>query len=481
MISAFDELMINVKKYITKKEDLDLIAQAYLIANKLHGEAGQCRLSGEPYIVHPLSVANILANWNQEPETIAAGLLHDTVEDVKGITITTIEEQFKSPIASLVDGVTKIRNLNSTKEKENAFNQRKILDALQKDIRIVIIKLADRLHNVRTIEYHSPSKQQEIAKETLRLYVPLAYRLGMYTVKKELEDLCLQVLQPLTYQKLKEEYDNYNYEVKDIISDMMSVLSDEVKHEGIEHRILRRDKNIFGIYRNYIAGKTLAEMHDLLGIKIILANNDNIGDCYRALGIVHDIYRYLQEIKVYLRSGKKMNLYESLHTTVITPNNRLAQVRIRTEAMEKIADLGMISPYQLPNGHEIAQKMVLENFPSLKAIVELNKMTKDDIEFIKAVECELSFDSIYVRDKNGQYVFLPASSTVVDFAFRNDPELAEKISSAIVNGRFVELDYVLRNDDLVQIITKEGYLQPETLIKSSKTPYTIKKINGGNH
>jgi GTP pyrophosphokinase len=471
MISTFNELMVAVKSYIKDEEDLRLIEKAYFFANKMHN--GQFRKSGEPYIVHPLNVAYTMALFNSRAVSIVASLLHDTVEDVKGMSVEILIKEFGLEVANLVYILTKIKDDKVTLEEKTATNQRKVLDALENNFEAILIKLADSLHNMRTLKFQPRHKQIEIAQRTF-LYANIAYHLGMNSISKELADLWLKYVLPVTYEFLLKEFSEYNDIVTPAIDEMIEIIRYDLNKHDISGEVLRRDNNLYSLYRNYIKGNDITEMHDLIGIKIITDND--IGSCNKALEIVHNNFSPYGNIQDFITMPKS-NEYQSIHTIVRGVNNHLVQFRIRTIEMQKKAGLGIAYYNSMPNGHLIMQKKVLENLRTFKTVIKLSGMTTNNQEFIKEVENELGDNIIYVQDQIGRYYSLPEGSNIIDFAFRSLPiEEALKVNSALVNNHLVNLKHILKSDDAVCVLTDSKTCLKEELMESANTEYVRKLI-----
>jgi len=447
---SYKDLLNNIKGYINDHQDLELIRKSFSYASKLH--EGQKRQSGEDYISHPLSVAFILSEMKADADTICAGLLHDTIEDTN-TTKEKIEVLFNKNIATLVDGVTKISKMNfSTRDEMVATNTRKIITSLDEDVRIVIIKLADRLHNMRTLGFKSELKQRENALETMEIFVPLAYYLGAYKIKGELEDLSFSYLKPELYQeislileKFKTSLEETTYE---ILRDINEILSDKEITFELETRI----KNVYGIYKNITKGKKLADIHDLLAIKIIV---DDIKDCYLALGSIHSKYIPINsKFKDYI-ALPKTNMYSSLHTTVFGPSDRLVQMQIRTKDMNLIDTYGLTAYWELNKGNAVTtmQEDLKTKFQFFKSLTEINALTSDNQEFVAKVKEELFNGSIYVYTPKGEIIELPYGSTPIDFAYKIHTDVGNTMVGAIVNDNPVSIDYILQNKDRVKILT----------------------------
>lgn len=394
-----EDLIKNVRLYDDAR--INDVIKAYEYASEHH--LGQYRQSGEPYINHPLNVAYILSEMHADVDTICAGLLHDTLEDTTA-TKEDIAENFNKTVANLVEGVTKISKLNfSSKEDQNVANTRKIITGITEDVRIIIIKLADRLHNMRTLQFKSEFKQKENAMETMDIFVPLAYYIGAYRIKSELEDLSLQYLYPDKYKRLE-------------------------------------------------AGHKIADIHDLLSLKIMV---DSIANCYQTLGLIHSKYHPINDkFKDYIYNPKT-NMYQSLHTTVFGSDDRLVQTQIRTFDMDKIASFGLTAYWDINRGNarDIMQDDLKNKYQFFKSLVEINSVFADNQEFVRQVKSELFADKIYVYTTKGDIVELPIGATAIDFAYKIHTDLGNTMVSAVVNDRVVEPECVLHNKDRVRIIT----------------------------
>ena len=427
-----------------------MVKKAYEYASNLH--SGQFRQSGEPYIIHPLNVACILADMHADSDTICAGLLHDTLED----TNTTKEEiahDFNQSIANLVDGVTKLAKMNfSSKQDQNYANTRKIITSITDDVRIIIIKLADRLHNMQTLQFKSEFKQKENSLETMDIFVPLAYYIGAYRIKSQLEDLSLQYLYPDKYKKIEEIKSKIELESKNCLEEMLQTINLILNDKNIPHEIKLRTKNIYGIYKRMEQGHKLADIHDLLSLKIMV---DDIADCYQTLGLIHSKYHPINDkFKDYI-CNPKTNMYRSLHTTVFGEEERLVQTQIRTFDMDKIASFGLTAYWDIRKGNarDIMQENLKSKYQFFKSLIEINRVFSDNQDFVRQVKSELFSDRIYVYTTRGDIIELPKGSTTIDFAYSIGPDVGNTMVSAIVNDRVVEPDYVLKNKDRVKIIT----------------------------
>lgn len=447
---SYQDLLNGVKGYINDSKDLELIKKSFSYAAKLH--EGQKRQSGEDYISHPLSVAFILSEMKADADTICAALLHDTIEDTSA-TRDKLEVLFNREIANLVDGVTKISKMNfSTRDEMVATNTRKIITSLDEDVRIVIIKLADRLHNMRTLGFKSELKQRENALETMEIFVPLAYYLGAYQIKGELEDLSFSYLKPELYNELNAMLEKTKEQLEEITYEMLRDIGEILSDKNIPFELQSRVKNVYGIYKNMSRGKKLADIHDLLAIKIIV---DEIKDCYLTLGAVHSRYTPLNsKFKDYI-AMPKTNMYSSLHTTVFGPSDRLIQMQIRTRNMNLIDTYGLTAYWDLNKGNAATtmQEDLKTKFQFFKSLTEINALTSDNQEFVSKVKEELFDSNIYVYTPKGEIIELPYGSTPIDFAYKIDTNVGNTMVGAIVNDTPVAVDHILQNKDRVKILT----------------------------
>ena len=431
-------------------EEVEMVKKAYEYASNLH--SGQFRQSGEPYIIHPLNVACILADMHADSDTICAGLLHDTLEDAN-TTKEDIAHDFNENIANLVDGVTKLAKMNfSSKQDQNYANTRKIITSITDDVRIIIIKLSDRLHNMRTLQFKSEFKQKENSLETMDIFVPLAYYIGAYRIKSELEDLSLQYLYPDRYKRIEEIKSRIEKESQNCLNEMLQTINMILNDKNIPHEIKVRTKNIYGIYKRIKEGHKLSDIHDLLSLKIMV---DDIANCYQTLGLIHSKYHPINDkFKDYIYNPKT-NMYRSLHTTVFGEDDRLVQTQIRTFDMDKIASFGLTAYWDISKGNarDIMQEDLKNKYQFFKSLIEINRVFSDNQDFVRQVKSELFSDRIYVYTTKGDIIELPKGSTIIDFAYSIGPDIGNTMVSAIVNDRVVEPDYVLKSKDRVRIIT----------------------------
>ena len=469
---TWDDLSNMLKKY--DKEDISEIKKAYEFAKLLH--EGQYRQSGEAYITHPLNVAYILAEMNADKDTICAGLLHDTVEDTKIIN-EDIATLFNPSVAKLVEGVTKISKLNfSSKQAQNMANTRKIITGITEDVRIIIIKLADRLHNMRTLQFKSEFKQKENAMETMDIFVPLAYYIGAYRMKSELEDISLQYLYPDKYKAIQDIQLKIKDDSKQCLKEMLYTIDGILTDKDIPHHIKMRTKNIYGIYKKLESGYKLSDIHDLLALKVMV---DDIANCYQTLGLVHSKYHPLNDkFKDYI-FNPKTNMYRSIHTTVFGENDRLVQTQIRTFDMDQIASFGLSSYWNINKGNarEVMQEDLKNKYQFFKSLVEINHVFADNQEFVRQVKSELFADKIYVYTTKGDIIELPKGATAIDFAYKIHSDIGNTMVGAVVNDKPVDVDYVLQNKDRVRIITDDlSYGPREEWIDKVKTTKAKRKI-----
>ncbi len=445
---SIDGLLLKVAEY--DASGVSMVKKAYSCAFDLH--KGQKRQSGEDYIIHPLSVAYILAEMHADRDTVCAGLLHDTLEDTS-YTKEDVASDFNKDVANLVDGVTKISKMNfSSKQDQNYANTRKIITSITEDVRIVIIKLADRLHNMRTLQYKSEFKQKENAMETMDIFVPLAYYIGAYRIKSELEDLSLQYLYPDIYRRIEDKKlrieDDSRYCLECMLYNIESILKDR----DIPYEIKIRTKNIYGIYKRLKQGHKLNDIHDLLSLKVMV---DSIMNCYQTLGIVHSKYHPINDkFKDYI-FNPKTNMYRSLHTTVFGEDDRLVQMQIRTFDMDKIASFGLTAYWDINKGDArgVMQKELKEKYQFFESLVEINSVFADNQEFVNQVKSEILSNKIYVYTTRGDIIELPVGATAIDFAYKIHPDIGNTMIYAIVNDKVVKADYILHNKDRVKIVT----------------------------
>lgn len=457
---SYQQLKEKITSYITNEEDLKRIDEAYQLAFFQH--EGQFRISGDPYITHPLMVCYILAELNSGPNTLIAALLHDVVEDTE-TTLEDIKNQFNEDVASLVDGVTKISKLSYVKEISEAENHQKMLLAMSKDIRVILIKIADRLHNMRTIDYQLAHKKVRIANETLDIYAPLAHRLGLFNIKAELEDISLKITHPPHYYRIKSLVENQEKLFTDSVKEMKETISNYLKENKIKNfRISGRTKSIYSIYKKMvIQNRAFEDIYDILAIRIIV---DKIETCYQTLGIIHANFIPIpKRFKDYIAVPKE-NMYQSLHTTVLTGKGTIFEIQIRTEEMDRIAEFGVAAHWAYTEGREYSkEKEQFEIAQKLKWYRELLKMTEEGTintgtasEFVESVKTDILSDNVYVFTPKGQVIELTRGSTPIDFAYRIHTDVGDQTVGAKVNNHIVPLNYELKTGDVVNIRTNKN-------------------------
>lgn len=467
------KLLEKVKSYYPEA-NLALIADAYQFAAEAH--QGQWRNSGEPYIQHPLRVAYLLAELELDAVSIAAGLLHDVVEDTP-VTLEEIEKRFGPEVSLLVDGVTKLSRIEyRSKEEQQAENLRKMFLAMAKDIRVILIKLADRLHNMQTLKHHSPVKQREVAQETIEIYAPLAHRLGIFRFKWELEDLALRYLEPDRYYELVEKIAARRQEREEYINQVAERLKKQLTAVGIKADIAGRPKNFYSIYQKMVKqGKDLSEIFDLIAIRVIV---DSVKDCYGALGIVHTLWKPIPgRFKDYIAMPKP-NMYQSLHTTVIGPRGEPFEIQIRTWEMHRTAEYGIAAHWLYKEGGRL-DKDFDAKIAWLRQLLEWQLELRDAHEFMESLKIDLFSDTVFVFTPKGDVIELPAGAVPIDFAYRVHSEIGHRCVGAKVNGRIVPLDYRLNNGDIVEIITSKQASGPSrdwlNIVKTSQAKARIRQ------
>ncbi len=457
----YQDLITRVRRY-HPSDDISLIERAYKVANDAHKD--QARKSGEPYIIHPLCVAIILADLEMDKETIAAGLLHDVVEDTI-MTTDQIRAEFGDDVALLVDGVTKLGQLQYQGDKLDlqAENMRKMFLAMAKDIRVIIIKLADRLHNMRTLKHMTPEKQQEKARETMDIYAPIAQRLGIMKVKVELDDLSLKYLQPDVYYDLVDKIAVRKVERERYVQNIVDEVSAHIERAGIKAKIDGRVKHFFSIYKKMKnQNKTIDQIYDLFAVRIIV---DTVKDCYAALGVIHEMYKPIPgRFKDYI-AMPKANMYQSLHTTLIGSSGQPFEIQIRTYEMHKTAEYGIAAHWkykEASDGKKINTGAEEEKLSWLRQILEWQRDMSDNREFMNLLKSDLDLfsDSVYCFTPTGDVKNLPAGSTPIDFAYSIHSAVGNKMIGARVNGKLVTIDYVINNGDRVEILTSQNSKGP---------------------
>ncbi len=471
---SFENLLAKIEKY-NPGFDSEKIIKAYNLADSAH--SSQIRKSGTPYITHPLAVAHIVADMQMDTDSICAALLHDVVEDTE-YTSEDITELFGSQVSLLVDGVTKLDKIQfSSKEERDMENLRKMFLAMASDIRVIIIKFADRVHNMSTLISMSEEKQREKARETLSVYAPLAHRLGMYKIKWELEDLSLKYIDPVAYHEIVEGISQKRQEREEYIASIKRDIKNRLTQLNINCKIDGRPKHFYSIYRKmFTQNKTLDQIYDLFAVRII---TDTVSDCYAALGAAHELYKPMPgRFKDYIAMPKP-NMYQSLHTTVIGHDGVPFEIQIRTKEMHEIAENGVCAHWKYKEGKTRPEDNMLEQkFQWIKQLIEFQKDAKDEKEFLQALRIDMFTDQVFVFSPKGDVLSFPAGATPIDFAFGIHSAVGCKMQGAKVNGKIVNLDYQLQNGDIVEIITSSAIHGPsKDWLKIAKTSQARTKIH----
>ena len=473
----YQALVARVRKY-HPSTDISMIEKAYRIAKEAHKD--QARKSGEPYIIHPLWVGIILADLEMDKETIVAGMLHDAVEDT-AMTLDDITKEFGEEVALLVDGVTKLGQLSYSQDKleVQAENLRKMFLAMAKDIRVIIIKLADRLHNMRTLEFMTPAKQQEKARETMDIYAPIAQRLGISKIKTELDDLSLKYWKPDVYYQLVKDLNERKTEREEFVQQIVAEVSKHMKNAHIKAKVYGRVKHFFSIYKKMVnQNKTLDQVYDLFAVRIIV---DSVKDCYAALGVIHEMYTPIPgRFKDYIAMPKP-NMYQSLHTTLMGPSGQPFEIQIRTEEMHKTAEYGIAAHWKYKEGSDAAKSMASQEAKLnwLRQILEWQRDMSDNREFLSLLKGDLDLfaEDVYCFTPNGDVKNLPNVSTPVDFAYAIHSAVGNTMVGARVNGKLVNIDYKIQNGDRIEILTSQNSKGPSrdwlNIVKSTQAKNKI--------
>ena len=469
-LTKFRDLMKRMQEN-RPQDDLTIVKKAYDYSQKHH--EGQTRASGEPYLVHPLEVALVLAEMKMDPVAVAAGLLHDSVEDTS-VTIADIRTEFGEQVAHIVEGVTKISKIDfATREEQQAENLRKMMLAMVDDIRVVLIKLADRLHNMRTLEHLPPERQHKIAEETLEIYAPIAHRLGMGKIRGELEDLGFRFLDPVGYEQVERAVNARRKQGEAFLAKTQQIISDKLKEAGIQARVESRIKRLFSIHkklqRQHIS---VDQVYDLCAMRVITRS---LQDCYAVLGIIHNLWRPVPgRIKDFIAMPRP-NFYQSLHTSVITEDGTPFEIQIRTEEMHKMAEEGIAAHWKYKDGPVSAQDE--QRLAWLRQVVEWQRDVSDPNEFLSTLKVDLYPEEVYTFTPKGKVVVLPRDATPIDFAYTIHTEVGHTCIGAKVNGRMVPLRYKLHSGDIVEILTQPGHKPSRDwlgLVKSSRSRNKIK-------
>ena len=475
MEEEYDKLKEKVLKHNPHADTL-LLDKAYALAQSAHN--GQKRKSGEPFVVHPVAVATMLADMDMDLATVIAGMLHDTVEDTD-VTLDTIAEQFGSDIAYLVDGVTKLKHIPmTTKEELQAENLRKMFLSMASDIRVIVIKLVDRLHNMRTLQYVNTDSQITKARETLEIYTPLAHRLGMTKIKWELEDLCFKYLEPEAYNSLERQINQKREEQEKYISDVLAELKVKLEEAGITAKLDGRPKHLYSIHRKMIKqNKTLEQIYDLLAIRVIV---NTVQECYTVLGIIHELYKPIPgRFKDYIAMPKP-NMYQSLHTTLIGPKGRPFEAQIRTWEMHRVAENGIAAHWKYKEDMDYKATDIDLKLEWVRNLLDNQKDIDDASEFAETFKMDLFTDEVFVFTPKGEVKVFPTGSTPIDFAYSIHSAIGNRMTGAKVNGEIKPLNYKLKTGDFVEIITSAAPGRGPSrdwlnIVKSSEAKSKIKQ------
>ncbi len=465
------ELVAQFKEY-NPNADTAMLEKAYRFAQNAHKD--QKRETGEPYFNHCCAVAQILLDFKMDEETICAGLLHDTVEDT-GVTSEELKKEFNKEIAHMVQGVTKISDLKfSSTDEETVENWRKMLVAVAEDVRVILIKLADRTHNMRTMDIMPPEKQQFKSYETITLYAPLAQRLGMFTIKTELEDLAFKYLHPEEFKDLVEQVEKRTADREATLNAFKKLLEPALKEEGIDYRLLSRAKNYYSIYRKMQKQHlTFAEIQDSLGVRII---TKNLSDCYKALGVVHSRFKPLAGTFTDYIATPKSNMYQSIHTTVLVPTGDIVEIQIRTEEMHRTCEYGIAAHWRYKLGAGKKDKNFDEKINWIRQWIEWQRDLTAPREFLEGFKTDINLQQVFVFTPQADVKPLPEGSTPIDFAYAIHTDIGDHYMGAKVNNRMVSMDYVFKTGDVCEIITKKNAVPKRDWLEFAKTANARSRI-----
>jgi GTP diphosphokinase / guanosine-3',5'-bis(diphosphate) 3'-diphosphatase len=470
-VVRLEQILETLQSY-APDADVDVVMRAYLYAARAHD--GQTRKSGEPYLMHPIAVAAILAEWHMDVDTIATGFLHDTMEDCLA-SHSELSGMFGVQVADMVEGVTKIGKLRfRNKEEAQAENFRKMILAMAKDIRVILVKLADRLHNMRTMEHMRPDRQKDISQETLDIFAPIANRLGLAAVKQELEDHAFRYLQPDVYESLRVHFDETAADRDAYILSVRDALHGYLSERELPCQVSGRVKHYYSVYRKMqSANLEVDQVHDLLAFRVFV---DDLGQCYTALGFIHARYQHLPDrIKDYIAQAKS-NGYQSLHTVVIGPDNRQIEIQIRTHQMHKVAEGGIAAHWKYKEGHLALSTADISKIARLRELFETAREVEDPQEFMEAVKVDLFANEIFVFTPRGDVKVLAQGATALDFAYAVHTEVGNRCTGTKVNGRIVPLRHELRNGDSVEVMTKPDQHPSRDWLEMAKTGRALSKI-----